>query len=169
MNLTSASGNSRQVGLAQVFENGNRRAVIVAGQGLQPGAYALWLYNSGSDSKLLGFVPERVGKDGRFATQGELPTERREVQAARRDEGERHEQHQEGADQARRDRPPGRPEARVARAGPEDRPLSQAGSSFPGFMIPAGSSSRLTARSAARPSGPSSASIHGRWSRPIAW
>jgi hypothetical protein len=74
VNLTSASGNSRQVGLAQIFENGNRRAVIVAGQGLQPGAYALWLYNSGSDSKLLGFVPERVGKDGRFATQGELPT-----------------------------------------------------------------------------------------------
>jgi hypothetical protein len=74
VNLTSTSGNSRQVGLAQVFENGNRRAVIVAGQGLEPGAYALWLYNSGSDSKLLGFVPERVGKDGRFATQGELPT-----------------------------------------------------------------------------------------------
>ena len=74
VNLTSASGNSRQVGLAQVFENGNRRAIIVAGQGLQPGAYALWLYNSGSDAKLLGFVPERVGKDGRFATQGELPT-----------------------------------------------------------------------------------------------
>jgi outer membrane biosynthesis protein TonB len=72
VNLTSASGNSRQVGLAQVFENGNRRAVIVAGQGLAPGAYALWLYNSGSDAKLLGFVPERVGKDGRFATQGEL-------------------------------------------------------------------------------------------------
>ena len=74
VNLTSASGNSRQVGLAQIFENGNRRAVIVAGQGLAPGAYALWLYNSGSDAKLLGFVPERVGKDGRFATQGELPT-----------------------------------------------------------------------------------------------
>jgi sigma-70-like protein len=74
VNLTSASGNSRQVGLAQVFENGNRRAIIVAGQGLDTGAYALWLYNSGSDSKLLGFVPERVGKDGRFATQGELPT-----------------------------------------------------------------------------------------------
>jgi hypothetical protein len=75
VNLTSASGNSRQVGLAQVFENGNRRAVIVAGQGLAPGAYALWLYNSGSDAKLLGFVPQRVGKDGRFATQGELSTD----------------------------------------------------------------------------------------------
>jgi hypothetical protein len=75
INLTSAAGNSRQVGLAQVFENGNRRAIIVAGQGLETGAYALWLYNSGSDAKLLGFVPERVGKDGRFATQGELPTD----------------------------------------------------------------------------------------------
>jgi hypothetical protein len=74
VNLTSASGNSRQVGLAQVFENGSRRAIIVAGQGLEPGAYALWIYNSGSDAKLLGFVPERVGKDGRFATQGELPS-----------------------------------------------------------------------------------------------
>ncbi len=74
VNLTSASGDSKQVGLAQVFENGSRRAIIVAGQGLSPGAYALWLYNSKSDAKLLGFVPQRVGSDGRFATQGELPS-----------------------------------------------------------------------------------------------
>ncbi len=73
INLFSATGNSRQVGLAQVFQQGNRRALIVAGQGLSPGAYALWLYNSRSDSRLLGFVPERVGSNGRFATQGELP------------------------------------------------------------------------------------------------
>jgi len=73
INLFSATGNSRQVGLAQVFEQGNQRALIVAGQGLEPGAYALWLYNSRSDARLLGFVPERVGRDGRFATQGELP------------------------------------------------------------------------------------------------
>ena len=74
VNLTSASGDPKQVGLAQIFENGNRRAIIVAGQGLSPGAYALWLYNSKSDAKLLGFVPQRVGSDGRFATQGELPS-----------------------------------------------------------------------------------------------
>lgn len=73
INLFSATGNSRQVGLAQVFQQGRRRALIVAGQGLRPGAYALWLYNSESRAKLLGFVPERVGRDGRFATQGELP------------------------------------------------------------------------------------------------
>jgi hypothetical protein len=63
----------RTVGLAQIYQMANRRAIIVAGQGLRPGAYALWLYNSASDARLLGFVPERVGRNGRFATQGELP------------------------------------------------------------------------------------------------
>ena len=58
-----------------MFEQGGRRAIIVAGQGLSPGAYALWLYNSGSSAKLLGFVPQRVGRDGRFATQGEVPSD----------------------------------------------------------------------------------------------
>jgi hypothetical protein len=72
INLFSAAGNSKQVGLAQVFEQKGKRALIVAGQGLAPGAYALWLFNSKTDAKLLGFVPQRVGKDGRFATQGEL-------------------------------------------------------------------------------------------------
>jgi hypothetical protein len=74
INLAASDGDAGKVGLAQVFQNGSRRAIIVAGQGLKPGAYALWLYNSKSDAKLLGFVPERVGKDGRFATQGELPS-----------------------------------------------------------------------------------------------
>lgn len=71
--LRAADG-SKAVGLAQVFARGKQRAVIVAGQGVQPGAYALWLYNSQSDARLLGFVPARVGKDGRFVTQGALPT-----------------------------------------------------------------------------------------------
>lgn len=75
INLVSPSGNSRVVGLAQIFEQGNRRSLIVAGQGLRPGAYALWLYTSKSNARLLGFVPQRVGEDGRFATQGELPAE----------------------------------------------------------------------------------------------
>jgi Sigma-70, region 4 len=73
INLFSPRGGSRTVGLAQVYEMGNRRAIIVAGQGLPPGAYALWLYNSRASARLLGFVPQRVGRDGRFATQGELP------------------------------------------------------------------------------------------------
>jgi hypothetical protein len=75
INLTSPGGNTRQVGLAQVFRMGNRRAIIAAGQGVPPGAYALWLYNSRSDSRLLGFVPRPVRRDGRFATQGALPAD----------------------------------------------------------------------------------------------
>ena len=71
--LRSADG-SKAAGLAQVFARGKQRAVIVAGQGVTPGAYALWLFNSQSDAKLLGFVPSRVGKDGRFVTQGALPS-----------------------------------------------------------------------------------------------
>jgi hypothetical protein len=73
INLFSPTGNTSVVGLAQVFRNGQRRAIVIAAQGLSPGTYALWLYNSGTSFRLLGFVPQRVGKNGRFATQGALP------------------------------------------------------------------------------------------------
>jgi hypothetical protein len=75
INLFSPSGSNKTVGLAQVFKQGNRRAIIAAGQGLTPGIYALWLYNSPSSFKLLGFVPQPVKKDGKFATQGVLPSD----------------------------------------------------------------------------------------------
>jgi hypothetical protein len=58
-----------------VFAQSNRRLLIVAGQGVTPGAYALWLYTSPTKSRLLGFVPSRVGKDGKFVTQGVLPND----------------------------------------------------------------------------------------------
>jgi hypothetical protein len=74
VNLRPVRG-GKALGLAQVFAQGNRRLLIVAGQGLSPGAYALWLYTSPSKSKLLGFVPARVGKDGKFVTQGVLPND----------------------------------------------------------------------------------------------
>jgi hypothetical protein len=74
INLRSPSG-GKALGLAQVFAQSNRRLLIVAGQGLSPGAYALWLYTSPSKSRLLGFVPSRVGKDGKFVTQGVLPND----------------------------------------------------------------------------------------------
>lgn len=75
INLFSPSGSNKTVGLAQVFKQGERRAIIAAGQGLTPGIYALWLYNSPSSFKLLGFVPQPVKKDGKFATQGVLPSD----------------------------------------------------------------------------------------------
>jgi hypothetical protein len=74
INLRPPSG-GKALGLAQVFAQANRRLLIVAGQGVSPGAYALWLYTSPSKSRLLGFVPSRVGKDGKFVTQGVLPND----------------------------------------------------------------------------------------------
>jgi hypothetical protein len=74
INLRSPSG-AKALGLAQVFEQSNRRLLIVAGQNVSPGAYALWLYTSPTKAKLLGFVPSRVGKDGKFVTQGVLPND----------------------------------------------------------------------------------------------
>jgi hypothetical protein len=73
INLLPTASGSKAVGLAQVFAQGNSRVVIIAGQGLKAGAYAIWLYSSQTKARLLGFVPNRVGKDGRFVTRGELP------------------------------------------------------------------------------------------------
>ena len=59
--------------------------------------------------------------------------------------------------------------ARPGRAEPSPRTDAQAGSSLPGFMIPAGSSGCLAARSTSIPRPPTSAAIQGAWSRPTAW
>jgi hypothetical protein len=72
INLFSPDGRQTTVGLAQVFVKGTQRAIVVAGQGLPQGTYALWLQGT-PGAKLLGFVPARVGANGRFATQGTLP------------------------------------------------------------------------------------------------
>ena len=72
INLLPPAG-GKAVGLARVFAQGNRRLLIVAGQGLAPGTYALWLYTSQAKSRLLGFVPSRIGTNGRFVTQGAVP------------------------------------------------------------------------------------------------
>jgi hypothetical protein len=74
INLFSPDGAQKTVGLAQVFVKGKQRAIVVAGQGLPQGTYALWLQGT-PGAKLLGFVPQRVGTNGRFATQGQLPTD----------------------------------------------------------------------------------------------
>jgi hypothetical protein len=75
INLVPTDDSSDAAGLAQVYVRGKQRALIVAGQGLSEGAYALWLYTSQDKTKLLGFVPQRVAKDGRFVTQGSIPTD----------------------------------------------------------------------------------------------
>jgi hypothetical protein len=76
INLMAASG-GKSVGLAQVFVQGNQRLLIAAAQSLTPGNYAIWLYTSSAKARLLGFVPQRVDKTGRFVTQGVLPDDAR--------------------------------------------------------------------------------------------
>jgi hypothetical protein len=76
INLAPSAG-AKSVGLAQVFAQGNQRLLIVAAQSLAPGNYALWLYTSPAKARLLGFVPQKVDKTGRFVTQGVLPDDAR--------------------------------------------------------------------------------------------
>ncbi len=80
INLMPNAG-SKSVGLAQVFAQGSQRLLIVAAQSLPPGSYALWLYNSAAQARLLGFVPQKVDKQGRFVTQGVLPQDARSFQS----------------------------------------------------------------------------------------
>jgi hypothetical protein len=75
VNLAPTQSGSKAVGLAQVFAQSSGRVMIIACQGLSPGAYAIWLYSSAAKARLLGFVPTRVGKDGRFVTRGDLPAD----------------------------------------------------------------------------------------------
>ena len=73
INLLPPGGGNWPIGLVQVFRRGEERAILMAAQGASPATYALWPYNWPADARLLGFVPQRVGRDGRFATQGVLP------------------------------------------------------------------------------------------------
>jgi hypothetical protein len=77
VNLRAADG-SKAVGVAQVLAQGNQRALAIVAQRLTPStktaAYAVWLYNSQNNAKLLGFVNPPVGKDGRFANFNTLPS-----------------------------------------------------------------------------------------------
>jgi hypothetical protein len=50
---------------------------VIVAQGVpantKSNAYAVWLYNSATDSKLVGFVDQRVGSTGRLETAGAVP------------------------------------------------------------------------------------------------
>jgi hypothetical protein len=80
IHLKPPSGGSSPVGIAEVLQIQKQIGVAIAAQGLKantkspPDAYAVWLYNSPSDSKILGFVNPAVGKNGQLKTAGGLPT-----------------------------------------------------------------------------------------------
>jgi hypothetical protein len=65
-----AADRSKAIGVAFELIQNNQRVLSVQGQNLQPSTrtsdYAVWLYSSPSQAKLLGFVDPRVGKNGRF-------------------------------------------------------------------------------------------------------
>ena len=78
INLTPPLKSSTAKGAAFVVKKGGQTAIIVQGQSIPANskhdAYAVWLYNSSTDSHLLGFVNPGVGSSGKLSTAGALPT-----------------------------------------------------------------------------------------------
>jgi hypothetical protein len=79
VNLVSPTGAKDTVGIAQVIRDGSVVGVAIDAEGVPPNtthnAYAVWLYNSPSSHKFVGFVPNLVGKNGKLATEGQLPSD----------------------------------------------------------------------------------------------
>ncbi len=81
INLSPPSGtkNSKSAGIAEVLNEGSTDGVAIVAQNVPANttkpanAYAVWIYNSASDAKLLGFVTPAVDKSGRLQTAGPLP------------------------------------------------------------------------------------------------
>jgi hypothetical protein len=78
VNLNSPTGSKSRKGIAQVISEGTTLGVLIVAQNVPANttknAYAVWLYNSRSDSKLIGFVNKRVGSNGKLETEGPLPS-----------------------------------------------------------------------------------------------
>lgn len=71
--LPTGAAGKNAAGLARVLASGNQKAMVIAGQGVGAGTFAVWLYSSKARAKLLGFVPTRVGSNGRFAARSPYP------------------------------------------------------------------------------------------------
>lgn len=77
LNLRSPTGAASTLGIAEVIREGGVVGIAIDAQGVPANtahnAYAVWLYNSPTSHKFVGFVPTLVGKDGRLTTEGRLP------------------------------------------------------------------------------------------------
>ncbi len=77
VNLTSPSAGSKTAGIAAVFKQKGTTGILIRAQNVpantQHDAYAVWLYNSPTDSHILGFVNPGVGSNGSLSTAGVLP------------------------------------------------------------------------------------------------
>jgi hypothetical protein len=78
INLTPTQAGSKAEGIADVLKEGSQRELAIVAQGLPPNttknSYEVWLYNSPSDAKSIGFGPV-VGSNGKLAAAGPLPTD----------------------------------------------------------------------------------------------
>jgi hypothetical protein len=75
LNPPSGTGSSKGVGL--VVKDGSAYGLIIEAQNVAPNshnAYAVWLYNSSTDTLRLGFVNPAVGKTGKLQVGTGLPT-----------------------------------------------------------------------------------------------
>ena len=79
INLTPPTAGSKAAGIAEVLKEGANNGIAIVAQNVPPNttkppnAYAVWLYNSPSSHKFVGFVPNLVGKNGKLAAEGQLP------------------------------------------------------------------------------------------------
>jgi len=78
--LAPAASASKVTGIAEVLQQGSTKGLVIGAKNVAPNtkhppnAYAVWLYNSPADARILGFVSPRVGKNGRLTTAGALPS-----------------------------------------------------------------------------------------------
>jgi hypothetical protein len=79
INLTPPKTGGKSAGIAEVLKEGANNGIAIVAQNVAPNttkppnAYAVWLYNSPTDSHILGFVNPGVGTNGRLSTAGPLP------------------------------------------------------------------------------------------------
>ena len=77
LNLKSPNGAASTLGVAQVIREQGVTGVAILAQGVPANtahnAYAVWLYNSATSFKFVGFVRNLVTKTGRLSAEGALP------------------------------------------------------------------------------------------------
>ena len=79
INLTPPAAGTKAAGIAEILREGTTNGIAIVAQNVPPNAtkppnaYAVWLYNSPTDAKILGFVNPAVPKSGKLSTAGSLP------------------------------------------------------------------------------------------------
>jgi Sigma-70, region 4 len=79
LNLTSPVGATQTLGVAQVVRDDGVVGIVIDAQGVPANsshnAYGVWLYNSATSNKFVGFDPNLVGSNEKLAIEGPLPTD----------------------------------------------------------------------------------------------